>query len=327
MNALRCVLVNTAHQIAVNFLRHKRNHRCGALADIHKRRIKGHISVDLILLHALRPETLPASSHIPVAHFIHKVVQNARRLGDSVIVQMVVHFLDGSVQLGEQPLIHHRKFIVFQSILRRVKIVDIRIQHEERVGVPERAEELALPLLHRLAVETVGQPGCRIDIEIPADRIRAVSLKRLKRIHCVALGLAHLLPVLVLHMPQHDHVLEGRTVKQERGFRHQGVKPPARLIHRLGDKLRRKLAVKQLFIFKRIVVLRKGHRAGIKPAVDHLRHTLHGSAALGASAGNLVDIWSVQLHGLRRRIAAHFFQFLAGTDGIHMTTALALPHI
>ena len=41
----------------------------------------------------------------------------------------------------------------------RVKPVDVRIQYEECIGIPERAEELSLPFLDRLAVETVGQPG------------------------------------------------------------------------------------------------------------------------------------------------------------------------
>ena len=63
-------------------------------------------------------------------------------------------------------------------------------------------------------METVRQPGCRINIEIPADRIRPVSLQRLERIHRIALGLAHLLAVLVLYMPQHDDILKRRAVKQ-----------------------------------------------------------------------------------------------------------------
>ena len=74
-------------------------------------------------------------------------------------------------------------------------------------------------------------------------------------------------------------------------------------------------------------MLRKRHGAGVKPAVDHLGHTLHSPAALGAGTGNLVNIRSVQLHGLRRRVAAHLLQFLAGTDRLHVTASLALPHV
>ena len=216
MNTLRRVLVDTAHQIAIDFLRHEGNHGRGAFTDGHERGIKGHVRVNLILLHSLRPETLAASSHIPVAHLVHKVVQNPRRLRDSVIVQMIVHFLYGRVQLRQQPLIHNGKLLIIETVFGGVKVINIGIEHEKGIGIPKRTQELALSLLHRLAVETVGQPGCGIDIEIPADRIRAVGFQRFKGIHRIALALAHLLTVLILHMPQHDHVLKGRAVKQKR---------------------------------------------------------------------------------------------------------------
>ena len=37
---------------------------------------------------------------------------------------------------------------------------------------------------------------------------------RLERIYRIALTLAHLLAVLVLHVPQHDNILKRRAVKQ-----------------------------------------------------------------------------------------------------------------
>ena len=94
MDALRSRLIDIAHQILVDLLRHKRNQRRSHLADGHKRGVKGHIGINLILFHALCPETLTASSHIPVAHVIHKLLKCSGRLRDLVIAQIGVHGLD-----------------------------------------------------------------------------------------------------------------------------------------------------------------------------------------------------------------------------------------
>ncbi len=46
-------------------------------------------------------------------------------------------------------------------------------------------------------------------------------------------------------------------------------------------------------------MLCKRHGTGIKPAVDHLRHTMHLFAALGAGDGYIVNVWAVQLDVIR----------------------------
>ena len=55
-----------ADEVSINILCHKRDHRGCSLGSCHKSCIQCHVSVDLILLHALCPETFPASSYIPV---------------------------------------------------------------------------------------------------------------------------------------------------------------------------------------------------------------------------------------------------------------------
>ena len=55
----------------------------------------------------------------------------------------------------------------------------------------------------------------------------------LKRIDRISLGLAHLLPVLILHMSQYNDIFIRRLVEQQRGFRQQGIEPSPGLIHRL----------------------------------------------------------------------------------------------
>ena len=74
-------------------------------------------------------------------------------------------------------------------------------------------------------------------------------------------------------------------------------------------------------------MLRERHGAGIKPAVNHFRHTLHHAATGRTGTGDLIDIGPVKLHILRFRIAGELIKFLPGTDGLLMAAARALPNI
>ena len=100
-------------------------------------------------------------------------------------------------------------------------------------------------------------------------------------------------------MAEDNDIFVGRLVEDQGGDGKEGVKPSSCLVHSLGDKVRRELLLKELLIFKRIMMLGKRHGAGIKPAVDHLRHTLHLSAALGTGDGHPIDKGAVQLDILR----------------------------
>ena len=127
MDALRGIFVDLPDEVLVDILRHKRNHRSGRLAYGHKCGIERHICINLILLHPFCPETLAASSYIPVAHIVHKILERSCSFRNPVICQIVVHFFYKRVQLGEQPLIHNRQFIVLQFIFCCIKIIYICI--------------------------------------------------------------------------------------------------------------------------------------------------------------------------------------------------------
>ena len=213
MNALRSRLIHGAHQILIDILGHERDHRRRTLADRHKRCVECHVSVDLILLHALCPETLTASSDIPVAHIIDKIIQRSCSLRDAVVGKVVVHFLNHRIQLGEQPFVHHGKLLIVKRIFRCVKIVNVRIQHEECIGIPERTHELALSLLHEFAVKPLRNPRRTARVEIPADRVCTVGRERLKRVYRISFGFAHLLSVLVLHMSHDNDILKRSLVE------------------------------------------------------------------------------------------------------------------
>ena len=148
MNALRRALIQAAHQILVDALRHERDHGRGSLACGHKSGVQRHIGVDLILRHVFAPEPFAAAAHVPVAQIIHKLLQTARRLGNGVSCQIFIHGFYHRVHFGQDPFVHHRQCVVFQRIFRSVECIDVGIQHIECIGVPQRTHQLALAFLH-----------------------------------------------------------------------------------------------------------------------------------------------------------------------------------
>ena len=93
MDALGSRFVDGAYQVLVDLLGHERNHGSRCLGNGHQRGVKGHVGIDLILLHSLCPETLTASSYVPVAHVVHEILEGSCSLGDPVVGQIVVYLL------------------------------------------------------------------------------------------------------------------------------------------------------------------------------------------------------------------------------------------
>lgn len=249
MDALGSGLVNAANEVAVDILRHERNHRSGKLRDSDKCCVKGHICVSLIAAHSLRPEALAAAADIPVAHLVDEVLQRTRRLGDAVIRKVVVNGRDKRIESREQPSVHGGQLLrLAKLMLRSVELVYIGIEHEESVDVPERTHKLALTLDNRLAVEAVGQPRGGVRVEIPANRVRAVGVERVERVNGVALGLRHLLTVLILNVSEDKNILIGSSVEQQGRYGEQRIEPSSRLIDGLGDELSRELLLEQVVI-------------------------------------------------------------------------------
>ena len=174
-------------------------------------------------------------------------------------------------------------------------------------------------------METIRQPRSAVDIEIPANCIRAIFGKRLERIDGISLGFAHLLAVFILHVSKNDNIFKRSLIKQQCGDRHQRIEPASGLIHCLRNKLSREVFLEIFFIFKRIVILRKRHGTGIEPAVDYFRYPVHRLSALRTANRHLVDERTVQLD-LLRAVIRKLMQLLLAADGLHMS-ALALPDI
>ena len=238
---------------------------------------------------------------------------------------MIVGFCHGGVQTGQNEAIHHGQGAILQTVLGGIEGIDVRIQYPERVGVPQSAHELALTLHDSLAVEAVGQPGSGVGVEVPADRVGSVGGESIEGIHGVALGLGHLLSVLVLYVTENDYVLERCTVEEQGGNSEEGIEPTAGLVHCLGDEVGGELCLEGFVIFKGIVMLCEGHGAGVKPAVDNLGHAAHLTAALGTFQFYGIHVGAVEFD-LLRALDGHFLQFGDGADGVAVTAG-AFPDV
>ena len=133
----------------------------------------------------------------------------------------------------------------------------------------------------------------------------------------------HFYAVFIVDVPQNDAVFERSLAEQNRRDDEQGVEPAARLVDRLGDEVGGESFVEQVLVFKRVMVLREGHGAGIKPAVDDLRRAFHRAAALAFESA-VVDVRAVQLDVARN--AALFFEFRLAADDVHLAALFAYPN-
>ena len=103
-------------------------------------------------------------------------------------------------------------------------------------------------------------------------------------------------------MPCTTAGLERRPVEQRRRQHVHGVEPAAGLRRVLDDEVARVVVLEPVGVLERVVHLGERHRAGLEPAVEHLRHPAHRRAAgrvVGVGPGQLVDVRPVQVVGPR----------------------------
>ena len=123
-------------------------------------------------------------------------------------------------------------------------------------------------------------------------------------------------------MAQADAVPVGHAVGHQRGDGVQGVEPAPGLVDGLADVVRGKVRLERLVVLEGVVPLGIGHRAGIEPAVDHLRHAVPGPAVLLEC--DPVDARAVQVD-IRHGFAAQFLEFRQGADAVVVALAVR-PH-
>ena len=259
MDTLRSCFVQRSYKILVNVLCHERNHRSCSLGNCYQSCVKSHVRIDLILLHAFCPETLTAASYIPVTHLVYKALKCSCSLRNLIVVQIFVNGLYKCIQLAEEPFVHNRKLVIVKRIFGSIKVINICIKYKECISIPQCTHEFTLSFLNSLAMETVRQPWCTVDVEVPADGICTVCLKCIKRINCISLGLAHLLAILILNMSKNDNVLIWSLIKQKSRLSKKGVEPSSCLVNSLRNKVCRELLFEQFLILKWIMMLCKWH--------------------------------------------------------------------
>ena len=279
----------------------------------------------LIPGHALAPEPFTAAADIPVAQFIHKVCNGVGRLGNAVGGQIGIHPGNQGIQSGQDPLVHQAQLHLIQRMLQGIKAVNLGIHGEEGVGVPQSAQELPLTFHHSLLGEPLRQPRSRGGVEIPAESVCAELVQHLEGVYHIAQVLGHLVAFRILHVTHDNAVFKGCTVKEHGGNCLQGVEPATGLVNGFGNEVGREVLLELLLIFKGIVPLGEGHGAGIVPAVDNVRHTVHFSTALFAAKGYSVNVRTVKLNIRARILHGHLPQFLNGAYHMNVT-AVALPH-
>ena len=128
-------------------------------------------------------------------------------------------------------------------------------------------------------------------------------------VRVVAPRLGHLLPVVAEHDAVRHAGAERRPVEQRGGQHVQRVEPAAGLPVVLDDEVARVVVLEPLAVLERVVHLGVRHRAGLEPAVQHLRHPAHGRApgrVVRVRPGQLVDVRPVQVvrAGRRSRVPA-----------------------
>ncbi len=187
------------------------------------------------------------------------VESKCRELGVNIVVQIFVNGLYKCIQLAEEPFVHNRKLVIVKCIFGSIEVINICIKYKECIGIPQSTHEFTLTFLNSLAMETVRQPWCTVDVEVPADGICTVCLKCIKRINCISLGLAHLLSVLILYMYKNDNVLIWSLIKQKSRLSKKGVEPSSCLVNSLRNKVCRELLFEQFLILKWIMMLCKWH--------------------------------------------------------------------
>ena len=97
VDRLRCIFVDRADEVLVDFLCHKRDRRCRKPAQCREAGVERLIGVDLVLLHAGCPESRAASADVPVGHVVDELLHRLAGLCDLVVAIVRIDFLDRAV--------------------------------------------------------------------------------------------------------------------------------------------------------------------------------------------------------------------------------------
>ena len=320
VDALGGVGTHTAHQVLPEVVRQEGREGREQLAEQHQRFVErgkgGGVAV---------PEAAAVAAHVPVGELVNEDINRARRAGSVERIQFGVHRLDELVQFAEQPLVHDGALRHGRRFPRcGVPVGDVGVGDEEGVGVPERQQEAAHHLFHHVDAKAAFRPGGRGDEEVPAHGVRPMDVEHVPRVHHIALALGHFLPFFVQNQPEHHAVFVGGLVEEQGANGVQGVEPTARLVNGFTNEVGGVLLFEDLFVLERVVPLRVGHGAAVKPDVNHFGHAAHGAATGFTGKGDFVHVGAVQVE-VAQILPGAFFQFLHRANADHFAALVARP--
>ena len=211
--------------------------------------------------------------------------------------------------------------------------LNIGIHDEKTVDIMEGAHELLQCFVNSLHLEGALCPRRTSGEHIPPHSVCALLIQNRPRIDGVAATFAHLLSIGCHDELKAEAIFVGRLVVKERACRQKAIEPAARLIDGFGDEISRIRGWKRsricricriCRIVKRVVPLRRVRASGIKPAIDDIRHAMHGAAALIAGENDIVHVGTVEFN-IVRDIRAARFQLGDTADAVLIATRVACP--
>ena len=123
----------------------------------------------------------------------------------------------------------------------------------------------------------------------------------------------------------HDLLIR-RAIKKRGGQRVHHIEPTTRLSGVLHNEVGRRVGFKPFLVLEWVVLLRKRHRAGLKPAIQHVWHAAHHRLTgriIRVRAHQLVDVWTVQRLRTDTEIA---LQLVQGAVDIHARIVVIIGH-
>ena len=275
------------------------------------------------------PEAVAAAADVPVVEGVDERLDLHGGAGEVVVVHVRLDRGDEVAGLGEDVAVEQIGVGSRVGCECRSVAFDVRVQREERVGVPDRQDHLTHDIVDRLigdsciaATHDVGGH------EVPPQGVGALVLEDQLWLGVVAELLRELGAVVGEQDPVTDDVLERRTVEQRRGEHVERVEPAPRLVDVFDDEVGREVFVEPVLVLERVVHLGERHRARLEPAVEDLGHAAHHRRAgrvVGVGAHEFVDVGAMQVG---RADAEVGLEFVEAAVAVHarIVGVVADPH-
>ncbi len=218
------------------------------------------------------PKTLFITADIPIIEAFDEFGDRLRRARRIITIQRRFDAFHHLAAFGENIAIHQMLRI---GAPLRLHPIRIGIKCEEMIRVPDRLDIQPDRVMNKLALRVKQKLRSAHDgggHHIPAQRIGAILCKQRLGVHVIFQAFAELAPLIVQHHAVTDAVFKRNSVKQRHGEHEHIIKPAARLRFIFHDEVGRKMRFKPFFVFKRIMHLGIGHRAGFKPAIEDVFH-------------------------------------------------------